>query len=105
MDKHINELGLTGPGVEPVSIPEIDEAADKYERCHAEMEVIKEELEGYRLALMEALNNHRAELLEEPNGGYSYRYEDRVVKLVPGKEKLSVKSIHEPKAETSFEEA
>lgn len=84
--------GIVGPGVAPVSIPKINKLADIYvQRRDARMELLKKEVEA-KEDLILAIHDHIEEIGEDVNGEVVYRYEDTVVILKPGEEKLKVKS-------------
>ncbi len=78
------ELGLNGPGVEPIVIAEIDDAAGEYVGVRDQrMRLTKEETEA-RTQLLGAMRKHK---LTE------YRFDDRLVQVKEGETKLSVRKI------------
>ncbi len=84
--------GIVGPGVAPVSIPKINKLCDIYvSKRDARMELLKKEVEA-KENLINAIHDHIKEIGEDSNGEVVYRYEDTVVILKPGEEKLKVKS-------------
>lgn len=87
-----NELPLTGDGVEPLSIAEIDKAIDKYqkrkdERCKAS----PGEIEA-KQNLRKILHAHRDELPKNGEGVPFYRYDERDYLL---EEKLKVRKVND----------
>ena len=97
------ELGLQGQGVEPLVIPAIEKAANKFLKAKADAEPLNEVVDDSYAALLEVVKEHKAELVNEVGGGCSYRYGDVVLFFKPGKEKLSVKNIHDAPAPESGE--
>jgi len=93
------ELGLSGPGVEPLVIPEIERIAKKY-AVRRDERIAAGELENEeKKALLDVMNKHRAELVQEVGGGVSYRFDEVLVTLMPTGEKVKVKSIHDAQAQ------
>lgn len=89
------EMGLTGKGVEPLVIPSIELAADRFASARDER-LQYEEVETEReKALLDEMHAHRTELVQEVGGGVSYRYGDNLITLAGGKEKLKLKKIHD----------
>ena len=97
------ELGLQGQGVEPLVISAIEKAANKFLKAKADAEPLNEVVDDSYAALLEVVKEHKAELVNEVGGGCSYRYGDVVLFFKPGKEKLSVKNIHDAPAPESSE--
>jgi hypothetical protein len=89
------ELGLSGPGVEPLVIPEIEKAAKSYASARDERISYGEVEDEKQKALLDVMNKHRSELVQEVGGGVSYRFGDTLVELKPTSEKVKVKSIHD----------
>lgn len=72
-----NELGLTGEGVEPLEIPELDKAISKYQkkktaRCEASPDEISAKREVKAM-----LQKHRKDLPKNAEGISFYRCDDR----------------------------
>ena len=85
--------GIVGPGVAPVSIPKINKLCDIYiQRRDSRIEVLKKEIEA-KENLINEIHAHITEIGEDSNGEVVYRYEDTVVILKPGEEKLKVKAV------------
>lgn len=85
-----NELGLSGPGVEPVEIPEIEKKIAKYQRlkdarCTASPPEIAAKLE-----LQHLLHEHRDDLPRNAEGIPFYRSDGRDYVL---EEKLKVRKV------------
>ena len=83
--------GIEGPGVAAPRIPEIDRLVDKYVKARDfRMEQTKHEVAA-KAELISALHAH-GETLATPEGDIVYRYDDLVVTLATGKEKLKVRT-------------
>ena len=83
--------GIEGPGVAQPRIPEIDRLVDKYVKARDfRMEQTKHEVAA-KAELITALHAH-GEALATPEGDIVYRYDDLVVTLATGKEKLKVRT-------------
>ena len=93
--KKTPELGLVGKGVEPLVIPAIERAADRYAAARDERIQYGEVEDTAKQSLLDVIHEHRAELVQEVGGGVSYRYGDNLITLAGGKEKLKVKKIHD----------
>lgn len=90
MAKPNQELGLTGAGVEPLEIPEIEKAISKYQKKkEARCAVSPDELAA-KNELKAALHKHRDELPVDGDGTPFYRSEGRDYRL---EEKLKVMKI------------
>lgn len=84
---------MEGTGVAPVRIPKVDKLARVYVQARdTRIESLNAEVNA-KSALVEALHFHSAELTL-PDGRLVYHYDDNVITLEPGKEKLSVKASH-----------
>jgi hypothetical protein len=83
------ELPIKGPGISPVRIAEIDRLAEAYvkERDKRLLQTPKEIAAKARL--IDALHAH-ADKLRSPDGILVYRYDESVITLESGKEKLRV---------------
>jgi hypothetical protein len=84
-----SELGLTGKGVEPVRIKEIDKLVEVYLRLKtmsADADRVASEAKD---KLVDAMHEH-AEKLEQPDGDLVYKFEGTTVSLIAGPEKLKV---------------
>jgi hypothetical protein len=85
------ELGLTGKGVEPVRIEEIDKLIEKYIKIRDErMKLTSRESEA-KEKLVDAMHGY-AEQLEQPDGDLVYRFNETIVSLIAGPEKLKIES-------------
>ena len=86
------ELTIVGKGVSPVHIPELDKLAEVYvaERDKRLRQTPKEV--AAKLKLIDALHKHSAKL-KTPDGDLIYRYDEMMITLSAGKEKLKVASV------------
>jgi rare lipoprotein A (peptidoglycan hydrolase) len=85
------ELGLTGKGVAPVRIEEIDKLVEKYIR-RKEISAKADAAESEAKAeLVDAMHEH-ADQLEQPDGDLIYRFNQTIVSLIAGAEKLKIES-------------
>jgi hypothetical protein len=84
---------MEGPGIAPVKIPKVDKLARQYvEWRDQRISALEAEVEAKR-KLIEALHFH-ADQITLPDGTIAYHYDDSLITLEPGKEKLQVKSSH-----------
>lgn len=94
MAKKQTEMPIDGPGVAPVTVPEIDKLADEYIRERDKrMKQTPREVAA-KGKLIEALHKH-GDQLRNPDGDIVYRMDDLLVTLTPGKEKLQVRDVSE----------
>jgi len=97
MAKKQTELPIKGPGVAPVKIKALDDAAEKY--VHARdrrMKLTEEEVEAKR-DLIHLMHKNEDKLGRDGDGALRYKYEEEnlVVELKPGDETLKVKKAVE----------
>lgn len=91
--KSVELPGITGKGVAPVSIPKINKLCDAYVTLRdSRMATLKKEVEA-KEKLVDVIHEHIEQIGEDENGEVVYRYEDTVITLKPGEEKLKVKAI------------
>lgn len=84
---------MTGAGVAPVKIPEIDKLVDRYVSARdTRMDCTTREVEA-KSALIAALHENAAKLVKLSDGEIVYRHDDLVVTLKTGKEKLKVRTV------------
>jgi hypothetical protein len=84
--------GLTGPGVAQVRVPEVDVLVDRYVTARdTRMEHTKREVEA-KGNLVAALHANADAIGRTPGGDIVYHYDDLVVTLATGKEKLKVRT-------------
>lgn len=84
---------MTGKGIAPVKIPKIDKLARDYvEWRDQRISALEAEVEAKR-KLIEALHFHEDQL-KLPDGTIVYHYDDSLVTLESGKEKLKIKASH-----------
>lgn len=85
------ELGLKGPGVAPVHIPEVDEAAAKYVKARdARQRCTVKEVEAKK-ELMDLLKANEKKIGRDAEFVLRYEYDDLLVMLLPGEDKLKVR--------------
>jgi hypothetical protein len=88
------EIPLEGKGVAQVRIPKLDKLAATYiEDRDRRLAALVDEVSG-KGKLIEAMHFHKAQL-EQPDGSLVYRYDDLLIRLETGKEKLSIKAFEE----------
>jgi hypothetical protein len=91
--KVVDLPGMTGPGVAPVTIAEINDLADDYikerdKRCRlTPREVAAKE------KLIASIHKHADKIGRNAAGMIVYRYDEQVITLAPGKEKLKIKDV------------
>jgi hypothetical protein len=93
--KAVDLPGMHGPGVAPISVPEVDRAAEAYmterdKRCQMTPREI-----AAKDKLIEAIHKNKDKIGVDSNGEVVYRYDDMIVTLKPGKEVLKVKAVRE----------
>ena len=93
MAKHTDLPGMTGTGVAPVRIKEVDTLAEAYikERDKRLHQTPKEV--AAKLKLIEALHRNEAKIGRQPDGALVYRYDEIVITLTSGKDKLKVQDV------------
>jgi hypothetical protein len=83
------ELGLVGKGVAPVRIEEIDKLVATYLR-RKEASALADAAESEaKSKLIDAMHEH-ADQLEQPDGDLVYKFNQTIVSLIAGAEKLKV---------------
>ena len=89
-----NELpGMTGTGVAPVAIADVDKHVDKYvELRNTRMEYNRLEVEAKR-ALIVSLRSHADDIGKSKDGALVYRHDDLIITLRTGKDDLKVELI------------
>jgi hypothetical protein len=86
------ELGLTGKGVERVSIKAVDAAVAKYVQARDDrMALTKKEVEA-KAVLIGTLRANTDKLGADAEGTIIYRHDDLLVTLKHGKDELKVKT-------------
>jgi hypothetical protein len=85
--------GITGTGVAPISIPEVDECVTQYvSRRDKRMELTRQEVEA-KQTLIATLHGYADQIGKDKDGVITYRHNDLIVTLRSGKEELKVKTI------------
>lgn len=86
------EMPFNGPGVAPVKIKAIDQAAIKYVNIRDErMQLTEKECE-LRATLIEVVHGHADAIGKNEKGEIVYKFDDLIVTLKPGKDKVKVRS-------------
>jgi hypothetical protein len=80
------------PGTERVTIPEIEEAAQAYVSARDKRMALTDREVAAKLNLITVVQAHEKELEKGPDGTKTYRYDDELVILKPGKVKVIVKA-------------
>lgn len=84
---------MEGDGVAPVKIPLLEKLARAYTQVRDErMQTLKDEIDA-KQELIEAMHKN-SERIKTPSGVLMYHYDDEVITLEPGKEKLKVAKSH-----------
>jgi hypothetical protein len=95
MAKKHAELGLTGKGVEPLRIPELDKLAEEYIKHRDKRLTLTPKEVSAKQTLIEAMHVNADKIGPQPDGSLVYRYDEMIIRLEPGKEKLKVETIDE----------
>lgn len=93
------ELGFKGPGVAPVRIKAVDEAAEEYVKVRdRRMGLTKKEVQA-KQNLIDIIHKNAEKIGADDAGIMRYEYDDVVVELSPGKEQLKVRTATNPAGE------
>jgi hypothetical protein len=84
--------GIEGEGVSAVHIPEIDQLAEAYVKERDRRLKLTPKEVAAKLKLIDAMHAH-AKKLTLPDGTLTYRYDEMVITLEMGKEKLKVRDV------------
>ncbi len=93
--KEQTSLPISGKGVSEVRIAALDEALDNLKTQDEALDALKEAVADAKKVAISIMHEHRDEMVQEANGGVSYAYDQRLWKLAPTGEKLTVKVIHD----------
>jgi hypothetical protein len=93
--KKILELPLKGKGVEPVRIAELDRLAEDYVKQRDRRLTMTPKEVAAKHNLIEAMHQHTDQIGKQPDGSLVYRFDETLIRLSPGKEKLKVEDISE----------
>jgi hypothetical protein len=85
------ELELTGEGVAPIHIKELDEKVDAYIQERDQRIILTRREVEAKSAVLEVMHKH-ADQLRTSDGTLAYHYDETLVTVIPGKEKLKVKA-------------
>jgi hypothetical protein len=84
--------GITGKGVAPISIPEVDDCVDEYVgKRDKRMDMTRKEVEA-KGKLIGALRANAEKIGTDKDGTIIYRHEDLIVTLKHGKDDLKVRT-------------
>lgn len=84
--------GMTGPGVAPVQIDEVDRLVERYVKARdTRMDKTKLEVEA-KSALIMSLRHHADTIGKDNDGTITYRHDDLIVTLKHGKDDLKVRT-------------
>jgi hypothetical protein len=99
MAKQSDLPNVTGKGVAPVRITQLDKLAEAYTRERDKRLKQTPAEVAAKQKLIDALHAH-ADQLRTPDGDLIYRYDEMMITLSPGKEKLRVEALSlEPEEE------
>lgn len=83
------ELGLTGKGVAPVRIAEIDDLVKEYVELRDKRARLASRESEAKQKVVDAMHGY-ADQLRQPDGALVYTFNETIVSLVAGSEKLTV---------------
>jgi len=95
-DKTPDLEGMSGPGVAPVKIPELDKAIDQYVVARDKRMIETPKEKAHKTIVIELMLAHQEEIGVNGDGKISYTHGGEIVTLEPGKPKLSVREATEP---------
>lgn len=87
------------PGTEAASIPEVEDAAEKYVVIRDKRMRLTEAEVTAKTNLIQVLLQHEGQLSPGEDGTKTYRYDEEIVILKPGKRGVKVKAAHEDEDE------
>jgi hypothetical protein len=91
--------GIKGPGVAPVRIKAVDDAAEEYVKVRdRRMGLTKKEVQA-KQNLIDIIHKNAEKIGADDEGIMRYEYDDVVVELSPGKEQLKVRTATNPAGE------
>jgi hypothetical protein len=82
-------------GTERKSIPQIDEAAQAYVAARDKRMALTDKEVAAKTNLIQVVLAFEKELEKGPDGVKTYRFDDELVLLIPGKAKVKVKAAHD----------
>jgi hypothetical protein len=90
-----SELHIVGKGVEPLRIAELDKLAEAYCKERDKRLTLTPKEVAAKQNLIAAMHAHSEEIGAQPDGRLVYRYDEMMITLSPGKEKLKVEDVSE----------
>lgn len=87
--------GVEGPGVAPVKIAAIEKLAEDYIKERDKRVKLTPREVAAKQKLIDAIHKYRDKLGTAADGTVTYRYDDTLIILKPGKETLKVQSADE----------
>lgn len=93
-----SELKIVGKGVERVTLPALDKLAEDY--CRERDKRLKQTPKevAAKGKLIDAMHDN-ADKITQPDGTLVYRYDERIITVTPGKEKLKVRDVEQDEGE------
>jgi len=83
-------------GIEAPKIPEIEKAADAYVKVRDKRMKLTEDEITLKGSLLQAMQKHHENLSVDAEGNRTYRFDEEVVILQPGKLNVKVKRAEDP---------
>lgn len=90
--KKQSELAIEGPGISAVCIPAVDKAAEEYVKLRDKRCLITPTEVAAKTKLIDIIQTNKEKIGVNGDGEIIYRYDGQVIRLKPGKAKLSVRS-------------
>jgi hypothetical protein len=87
------ELKIVGKGVEPLRIAEIDKLAEVYVAARDKRLTMTPKEVTAKQNLIASLHENAEKIGTQPDGRLVYRYDEMMITLSPGKDKLKVEDI------------
>jgi hypothetical protein len=91
------------PGTEKPTISDIEDAAEAYVKLRERWQKLGEQLTTAKTALLTVMQKHAKDLSANGDGDRIYTYDDEIVILKPGQDKVKVK--HATTAEEEDDDA
>jgi hypothetical protein len=87
-----SELKIVGKGVERVALPQLDRLAEDYCKERDKRLKLTPKEVAAKGKLIDAMHAH-ADQIRRPDGTLVYRYDEKMITVTPGKEKLKVAEV------------